>query len=95
MRYLDFVEKTKGMTPTEKSQFFDDLGVEGQNELMGDYSGRVTKEYVLLQTRLVQAASMIENEPDEEKRTVYMKVYNALEVEFDKEKRKLGFYEHV
>ena len=81
MDYLTFIENTKQMNPQERSRYFNDLSEDSQAELV-EQGGEL--EALLIHTRMVIGAEMIEKEQNLFKREKMMKVYRSLEDEYVK-----------
>lgn len=89
MRYSDFIEVTKGMSHQSRSELFNEMSEEAQNELMNDYYAGAYPKEMLLQVRIIGAAEMIQAEiekngqRDNGKIVNWMKLYDQLVAELE------------
>lgn len=88
MKYIDFINITKGMNNKDRGELFAEMSEEAQTELMDDYYKGADPKEMLLQVRIIGAAEMIEDEQkkerrDEKKIANWTKLYDTLVLELE------------
>lgn len=83
MKYSQFIQDTKHMKVSERSDYFNQLAEKERTELMDDYYQGAEKEEMFLQVRIIGAAEKIEEEqlkesPDQKKLENWFRLYDKL-----------------